>query len=273
MTEQEKTEKTTDPQDGNVLIVERRESVALITLNRPKVLNARNRAMRRALVEACQELDQDPTVRAIILTGSGHRAFSTGLDLAELAKDSAKQAPGMIVGQSNDIAQVASLRKPSIAAINGLAVGGGLELCLACDLRIAAQEARFGLLELRRGTIPGNGGTQRLPRLIGVAKALELLLTAELIPASQAKAFGLVNQVVPDEQLIEAAFELADTVAKQAPLALVAAKEAVWKGSDMDIESALALEQSMAAKMRKSEDFREGVTAFREKRDPIWKGV
>ena len=102
---------------------------------------------------------------------------------------------------------------------------------------------------------------------------MELLLTAELIPASQAEAFGLVNQVVPDEQLIEAAFELADTVAKQAPLALVAAKEAVWKGSDMDIESALALEQSMAAKLRKSEDFREGVTAFREKRDPIWKGV
>ena len=228
--------------------------------------------MRKALVEACQALDEDDSVRVVVLTGSGDRAFSTGLDLKEVAKDSAASGKGMVVGELNDIAQVAALRKPAIAAVNGLAVGGGLELALACDLRLAAKGARFGLLELRRGTIPGNGGTQRLTRLIGISKTLELLLTAQLIEARQAETLGLVNRVIPDPQLIDEAMSLAVTIARQAPLALTAAKEAVHKGAETNLDSALKLEQSLAAQLRSSQDFKEGVAAFREKRDPVWRG-
>ena len=273
MEKQKNANKVASPEKEDVLIIERHESIAIITLNRPQVLNARNQAMRQALVETCQELENDATVQAIILTGSGTRSFSTGLDLAELAKNYAKQSSGMIVGEWNDISQVTNFPKPTIAAINGLAVGGGLELCLACDIRISAEGARLGFVELRRGTIPGNGGTQRLSRLIGGPRTLELRLTAELIAASKAESFGLVNTVVPDKQLKNTALEWANTISKQAPLALIAAKKAVWEGYDMKIETALDLEKSIAARLRNSEDFKEGVNAFREKRNPIWKGI
>jgi enoyl-CoA hydratase/carnithine racemase len=260
---------TQTPED--VLLIRRQGHVAVLTLNRPDVMNARNRLLRERLAATCADLDGDDDVRVVVITGAGSRAFCTGLDLKEVEAERATQAAGdRIVGTVNDIAAVAAMRTPTVAAVNGVAVGGGLELALACDLRIAAETARFGLTEVKRGNIPGNGGTQRLPRLIGTAPALELLLTGALVDASRAAAMGLVGRVADDA--LDAAIEVAESIAQNAPLAVLAAKRAVREGSRLPLDDALALEAELSTGLRSTEDWAEGVSAFAEKRDPRWTG-
>ncbi|MGH3401966.1 MAG: enoyl-CoA hydratase/isomerase family protein [Streptosporangiaceae bacterium] len=263
---------TTREGDGEVLLVERRDAVAVLTLNRPQVRNARNAALRRALVEACAELDPEPGIRAVVLTGAGDKAFCSGLDLTELAGDRNNKGPrDKIVGAFNDIQAVSAMRTPTIAAINGVAAGGGLELALACDLHIASTTARFGLLEGKRGNIPGNGGTQRLPRLTSTAFALEMLLTADLVDARLALANGLVEHVHQPDDLMPAALAMATKIAANAPLAVQAAKRAVYDGSRMSLRDGLALEEELSIQLRATDDWREGLQAFAEKRPPVWR--
>lgn len=260
---------THPPED--VLLIEKRGLVAILTLNRPAVMNARNRLLRERLAAACEELDADAGVRAVVITGSGSRAFCTGLDLREVEAERATQPSGSrIVGSVNDIAAVAAMQTPTIAAINGVAVGGGLELALACDLRIAASDARLGFSEVRRGNIPGNGGTQRLPRLIGTGPALELLMTGSLVDASAAATMGLVGRVVDDA--LATALELAQTITQNAPLAVLAVKRAVREGVQLPAAEGLALEAELSTALRSTADWAEGVAAFGEKRDPEWTG-
>jgi enoyl-CoA hydratase/carnithine racemase len=249
---------------------ERRGHVAVLVLDRPDVHNARNAALREALWSACEAIDADDEIRAVVLTGAGERAFCSGLDLKEAAAVSSAQA---VVGLRNDIQRVADVRAPVIAAVNGVAVGGGLELALACDLRLAAAGARLGLTEVARGTIPGNGGTQRLARAIGAPAALELLLTASLIDAPRALELGIVSEICESPAAVrERALELAQAIAAKAPLATRAAKQAVRDGLEMPLSGGLALERALSQRLRASADWREGVAAFAEKRRPAWQG-
>jgi enoyl-CoA hydratase len=225
-------------------------------------------------MQACQDANDDPDVRAVILTGAGEKAFSVGRDLKELAGspetnpiENRQNRP-----KNNDSRYVAAIEKPVIAAINGFALGGGLELALCCDIRIAAEHARVGLPEAARGLIPGSGGTQRLPRIVGPAKALEIIFTAEAVTAQEALAIGLVNKVVPAAELMATAEEMAHKITRCAPLSLRYIKEAVRKGLEMPLDQALALETDLSTLLSTSDDAREGPRAFAEKRAPNWQG-
>ena len=259
---------------GQVLLVERRGHVLWLTMNRPEVLNARNTPLRLALVEACRQADADDDVWVVVLTGAGERSFSVGRDLRELnaKQDMSLDEERRERARVNDGAAVAALSKPIIAAINGFALGGGLELALACDLRLAADSARLGLPEVKRGLIPGSGGTQRLPRAIPVALAMEMILTGEPIDARRALELGLVNQVVPLAELPAAAQALAERVTANAPVAVRYAKEAIRKGREMPLADGLALEGDLSTLLKSTEDWVEGPRAFVEKRAPNWKG-
>ena len=253
--------------------VTRSGHLATLTLQREDAMNARSLELRRQLIAAVDSAEAESEVRVIVLTGAG-RAFSVGLDMAEAA---ARADLGIGEAhdartEANDVARVAAGSKPTIAAINGYALGGGLELALACDIRIAAEDARLGLPEVTRGTLPGNGGTQRLPRLVGTASALELILTGEQISGTDAERIGLVNRAVPGDELLGRAQELASRIAANAPLALRFAKLAVLAARDATLEQGLALETELSVLMLHSEDRAEGIQAFREKRPPIWRG-
>ena len=260
------------------LLYEVRDHVAYVTLNRPESMNAITRQMAADIIDACSLIAEDSDVRVAIVTGAGERAFCTGLDLKERARESeastpfdrrrARNRPG-IHSQSQAIA---ALDKPVIAAIRGYAVGGGLEIALACDIRIAAEDAKLGMMEVRRGRLGGSGGTQRLPRLIGVARALELCLTGEAIDAAQAYRVGLVNHVVPPADLLSFSGELAAKICLGAPLSVIAIKEAITKGSQLPLAEGLALEAELGAMLGQTEDQREGSRAFAEKRPPVWQG-
>lgn len=259
--------------DYQTILFERRDGIACVTLNRPEVLNARNRRMREELIHAVTAIRADPEVRVVILTGAGERSFSAGRDLKEAAREqvgvvAARQAKMEI----SDTEMIAQLNKPVIAAINGFALGGGCELALACDLRVAVEGARMGLPEVSRGMIPGSGGTQRLSRVVGLGKALELILTGSVIDAEEACRIGLVNKVVPREGLMAAAEEYARAIATKAPVAVVFAKEAVREGYEMSLDDGLRLETDLSALLRTTEDIREGARAFVEKRAPQWRG-
>lgn len=260
--------------DFETILYEKRDHIAFITMNRPEVLNARNARMRQELIQACQDANDDPEVRVVVLTGAGEKAFSVGRDLKELAAsgsrgpvESRRERP-----RHNDARAVAAIEKPVIAAINGLALGGGLELALCCDLRIAAEHARLGLPEAARGLMPGSGGTQRLPRLVGLARALEMMFTAEPISAQEAERIGLVNKVVPAAELRAAAEAMARKILSQAPVSVRYIKEAVHKGMDLPLEQGLALETDLSTLLSTTEDAREGPRAFAEKRAPVWQG-
>ncbi len=256
------------------IIYQKNNSIAVITLNRPDVLNARNVKMRKELISACQEIEEDTEVRVVIITGAGHKAFSVGLDLKERSESRVSPVEARrLRGQDADAEAVARLSKPTIAAINGYALGGGCEICLACDIRIAAEDAKIGLVEAGRGLIPGSGGTQRLPRLIGKAKALELMLTAATIDGKEAYRIGLANKVVPQEDLLAEAEKIAAKIASLAPIAVRYIKEAVNKGLEMPLEEGLRLERDLSTLIRTTEDAQEGSRAFVEKRAPQYTGV
>jgi enoyl-CoA hydratase len=254
------------------VIVERQDHVATVTLNRPDVLNAQNNAMREGLMAAFAALKTDEDVRAIVVTGAGERAFSAGADIKEFLEP---PVPTRFREQRRRLdyrAEMDRCPQPIVAAIRGFALGGGLELALACDIRIAAEDAQLGLTEINLGIIPGGGGTQRLPRLVGRGKALEMILTGARLSAAEALRVGLVERVVPVAELSSAALGLARTIAEKAPIALRYAKEAVVSGLQLPLADGLRLENDLATLLRTTEDRVEGARAFVEKRKPRWSG-
>jgi enoyl-CoA hydratase len=254
------------------LLLERDGPVAIVTVNRPRVMNALNVATLKELRAAFEELVASPDVRAVILTGAGEKSFVAGADIEEirdLDMISGKEfaARGLAL-----YAVIEKMRVPVIAAINGYALGGGCELAMACHLRLAAETAKFGQPEINLGIIPGYGGTQRLPRLVGRARALDLLLTGRMIAAPEALAWGLVNQVVPLVELLPAARKLAADLAAKPRLAVAAILEAVDEGLQLGLDRALKVEEQLFSFACGTEDKTEGTRAFLEKRNPEFKG-
>lgn len=252
--------------------VERRASVAIVTLNRPEKLNALSRETIAALADAFKSFENDPELRAVILTGAGDRAFSAGTDLSELIQVSADEARTVAKRGQQLCNQIEQTAVPVIAAINGIAAGGGCELALACHLRIATPNAEFSLPETKLGIIPGYGGTQRLMRELGRARALELLLTSGRINTTDALRLGLINRIVDASELLKAAEALAQEIAQLAPLAIRACLQAVVQGTELPLEEGLALEAKLFAGLFATNDMREGTRAFLEKRRPVFKG-
>jgi len=261
-------------QQEDVLLKDLSDGILTLTLNRPEALNAFSLALLQAFAQAVEEAAFDPEVRVVIVTGStGEKpSFSTGADLKERAGMSEEEVRRFIYKIRATFTAVENLPRPVIAAMNGFAFGGGLELALACDLRVAAEEAVMGLTETSLAIIPGAGGTQRLPRIVGVARAKELIFTAARIRAGEALAMGLVNRVVPGGRLIAACRELALQIARNGPVAVRQAKLAVNKGIDAPLDVGLNLESSAYWLCIPTEDRLEGLQAFREKRKPVYKG-
>lgn len=255
------------------ILYEKSEGLATITINRPEMRNALTQALMEEMGDAIDQAEADEEVRVLILTGAGDRSFVSGADIGEVGARSTltELGPNSRI-RRNVFLRLEHLFKPSIAAVNGYALGGGCELALACTLRIAADSARFGQPEINLGIIPGLGGTQRLTRLVGKGRAMELILTGEPIEAQEAFRIGLVNKVVPAAQLMEEARALAKKLAAKPPLALRAAKDAVDYGADMSLAAALEFENRLFAILSGSADKAEGVAAFLEKRKPEWHG-
>jgi enoyl-CoA hydratase len=256
----------------DTLLVERDGAVTIVTINRPKVLNALNTQTIGELDRAMRELRDDDGVRAIVLTGAGEKAFVAGADINELAV--LTPAEGQRHGRRGQAVfdLIEQLGKPVIAAINGFALGGGCELAMACTLRVAADTARLGQPEINLGIIPGYAGSQRLPRLVGKGRALELLLTGDMVTATRAYEIGLVNRVVPAADLLAEARKLAATLAAKAPLATRYILEAVHHGSEMPLPDAQALEGTLFGLVASTEDMKEGTAAFLQKRPAAWRG-
>ena len=252
--------------------VERRESIAIVTLNRPDKLNALSRETIAALSAAFKSFENDAELRAVILTGAGGRAFSAGTDLSELIDVPADEARTVAEHGQQLCNQIEQSSVPVIAAINGIAAGGGCELALACHLRVATPNTRFSLPETELGIIPGYGVTQRMLRELGRGRALELILTPGSINADDALRFGLINRVVAAAELLSTAEELAREIAQLAPLAIRACLKAVVGGSELPLAEGLALEAKLFASLFATEDMREGTLAFLEKRKPAFKG-
>lgn len=245
--------------------------VATLVVNRPEKRNALNATVRRELVEALNALRGEPEARVVVITGAGDRAFIAGADIGEFAERTPiEQREAMEGRRVFDV--VAAYPKPTIAMINGYALGGGCELALACDLRIAASSAKLGQPEIRLGIIPGGGGTQRLPRLVGFGRAMRLVLTGELVSAEEAERIGLVDAVVPDEELGPYTRELAQAIAAHSPVALRLAKDAVRAALEMPLDAGLRHERELFITAFSSEDRSEGVRAFLEKRPPEFRG-
>lgn len=246
--------------------------VATITVNRPAVLNALNAATLEELRAALVEVQRNPVVRVVILTGAGQKAFVAGADINELAQQTPVSGRELARTGQTIFDLIEELGKPVIAAINGYALGGGCELAMACTLRVAADTAKLGQPEIALGIIPGYGGTQRLPRLIGKGRALELLLTGAPVTAAEAHRLGLVNEVVPAAELMVRAKELAGLLARQAPLAVRYILQAVHHGLEMPMGEALAYEATFFGLLATTDDMREGTRAFLEKRKPEFRG-
>jgi E-phenylitaconyl-CoA hydratase len=243
--------------------------IAIVTINRPEVLNALSPEALIELTNILISFRDDPQLWAGIITGAGEKAFCTGMDLKAVQPD----VQGSSGARPEDtLVRGLELWKPLIAAINGYAFGGGLEIALACDIRIASENALFGLTEVTLGLIPGWGGTQRLPRLIPFGKATELILTGKRIDANEAYNLNLVNKVVPLKDLMTTAKEWANQICDSAPLAVRAAKEAIYRGYDMSLANGLRLESELSGKAMASKDFAEGRKAFLEKRKPHYRG-
>ena len=253
------------------ILIEKRERIAIVTINRPDKLNALNIATRQELSDALDELRDDESVRVVILTGAGEKAFVAGADINEFSGRTAVQQRG-VMKQRNIFVTAEDFPKPLIAMINGFCLGGGCELALSCDLRVASEKARFGQPEINLGIIPGGGGTQRLARLIGEGKAMQMILTGDMIDAQEAHRLGLVNEVYPADQLLVKTLELAGKIAEKSPVALAMAKTAVKAAARTNLREGLDQEIDLFALCFSSEDQEEGVRAFLEKRKPDFKG-
>lgn len=254
------------------LLLEHNGEIAVLTLNRQESYNSINTEMLKLMSQAIQDIRFNPDIRVLIITGAGEKAFCSGADLKERITLSPDQVRQFIHTNRTNMTALEDLPIPVIAAINGLALGGGTELALACDLRVAADTAVLGLTEVTLAIIPGAGGTQRLSRLVGRGKAKELILTGRKISAGEALNIGLVNQVVPGERLLTAAKELAAEIAANGPIAVRQAKLAVNKGLEIELGAALTLETAAYEACIPTEDRLEGLKAFKEKRKPMYKG-
>ena len=255
----------TNPQTGQAV-----EGVALVTMDRPEVLNALDYRTLGELVSALEALDVDESVRCVVITGAGDRAFAAGADIKEMA-----DATPVTLTVTNNFARWERLRRirvPLIAAVRGFALGGGCELAMACDTVVASDDAQFGQPEIKLGIMPGAGGTQRLTRAIGKAKAMEMILTGRNISADEALARGLVSKVVAREETLLEAFRLASEISSMPPLAVRAAKEAVNRAYELSLEAGLEFERRNFFMLFASDDQKEGMAAFVEKRKPAWKG-
>jgi enoyl-CoA hydratase len=262
---------------NSTIIYSLKEHVAHITLNRPRVGNVINPALARELTDICERISQDDNIYVVVITGAGEKAFCRGHELEQIAQSgkTVKTALAKLkeTGMGFSVASaIASIDRPVIAAINGDAFGQGVELALSCDVRLATQTARFGFPLVASGLMPSDGGTQRLPRIIGRGKALELVLTGEIIDAEEALAIGLVSQMVPPPDLMATAEALAQNIAGKAPIALRFIKEAVHKGLDLTLEQGLRLEADLYFLLHTTADRTEGIRAFLEKRQPRFKG-
>ena len=255
------------------LLFDVRDGVATVTVNRPDKLNALNAEVIAELGDVAGRIEKEPAIRGAILTGAGSKAFVAGADIGELA------AQGPIDGKARSLEGQRVFRslercgKPVIAAVNGFALGGGCELAMACHLRVASDQARFGQPEVKLGIGPGYGGTVRLPRLVGHARALELLLTGQMIEAQEAHRIGLVNRVVPADRLMADSEQLLRTILENGPLAVRACLEAVDAGYDMGLDEALLLEANLFGLLSGTSDMREGTAAFLAKRKPVFEGT
>jgi enoyl-CoA hydratase len=248
------------------------DGLARVTVNRPDKLNALNGDVIRELGEAVTRIESDAAIRGVILTGAGPKAFVAGADIAELAGQGAVDGKARALAGQLVFRRLERCGKPVIAAVNGFALGGGCELAMACHLRVAAENARFGQPEVKLGLSPGYGGTVRLPRLVGKGRALELLLTAGMIDAAEAHRIGLVNRVVPAERLLEETEQLLRSILENGPLAVQLCIEAVDAGLEMSLDQALLLEANHFGFLSTTADMREGTAAFLEKRKATFEG-
>jgi enoyl-CoA hydratase len=254
------------------LKLEKKNKIAYVTIDRPKVLNALNMATMQELHEVFAGLKDDTEIRVVILTGSGEKAFVAGADIHELARNDSVEAKAYTHRGQAVLDLIENLGKPVIACINGFALGGGCEIAMACTMRIASENARLGQPEVKLGIIPGYGGTQRLPRLIGTGLAMQILLSGEMISAQEAHRIGLVNEIVPADRLIARAEEIAAKIIANAPLAIQYCMEAVNRGMNMTLQEGLFLEATLFGMCCATEDKKEGTTAFLEKRAANFKG-
>ena len=255
-----------------LLIFHKEPPIAIITINRPEVMNALSNALVEELDQTLDLVERDEEVRALIITGTGDKAFMAGADIRELEKRDFILGRQETRRRQQVFNRLAEMKIPVIAAINGFALGAGLELAIACTIRVACEEARLGSPEVNLGIIPGDGATQRLPRLIGFGRAMEMVLTGDFIDAQEAYRIGLVNKVVPRTELMDAARKLAAKLAAKAPLAVQCAKEAVNRSLEVGLYEGLAHESYLHALTCATEDKKEGVAAFLEKRKPNFQG-
>ncbi len=259
------------------IIYEKKDKIAIITINRPEAMNAIDPETSEELGKTWTDFRDDPNLWVAILTGAGGKAFSAGADLKKMIPFLAKLSPFERKEREDKfpgfgaITRNLNIWKPMIAAINGFCLAGGLEMAISCDLRVAADHATFGLLEVSRGIIPGAGGTQRLPRMIPVAKAVEMILMAQRIDAQEALRLGLINRVVPAPEVMPTALKMAETILQNGPLAVRAAKEAIVRGLSLPLEEGLRLESVLQSYLLRTEDAVEGPKAFAEKRKPTFK--
>jgi len=260
------------PAEDNVLLKRVENQIAVLTLNRPDVMNSFNFALLHALQVEIEAIDGDPDIRVVIIIGAGEKAFSAGADLKERRSYTPEQVKEFIYTIRNLFTRIEYMRKPAIAAVNGVALGGGTELAMACDIRIASRSATMGQTETRLAIIPGAGGTQRLPRLVGKGVAKEMIFTGRRVGAEEALQIGLVNKICEPGDLLTEAERMAGMICETGPIAIEQAKYAINYGMETDLHTGLAIESNAYWVCIPTEDRLEGLAAFREKRKPVYKG-